>query len=264
VSYGTITYFGVNAFKFTSPQGKVTYGRYRIEPVAGTQFLTKQQISSADAGYLATELRQRLAKVPVRFNFVAQLAAAGDKLDDPSIAWPESRPRVNLGVIELTRVLPDSDAQERALLFQPLSLPPGIEAADPMLKARTEAYPVSYARRHQTEAEPAHSPEKPVFSTKLPNVPGKSLTAIVVNYAPGGKSPAHAHAGSVFAYVLAGQIRSENSATGPAKIYQAGESFFEPPGSTHLISENGSTTEPASLLAIFVADDGATLTRAAH
>ena len=102
---------------------------------------------------------------------------------------------------------------------------------------------------------------KPVFTTKLPNVPGKSLTAVVVEYAPGGKSPAHAHAGSVFAYVLSGSIRSENSVTGPAKVYAAGEAFFEPPGSVHLISENGSATEPASLLAIFVADDGAQLTK---
>jgi quercetin dioxygenase-like cupin family protein len=102
--------------------------------------------------------------------------------------------------------------------------------------------------------------EKPVFSTTLPNVPGKSLTAIVVTYAPGGASPRHRHAGSVYAYVLSGAIRSENSATGPARVYKAGESFFEPPGSIHLVSENASATEPASLLAIFVADDGAMLT----
>jgi quercetin dioxygenase-like cupin family protein len=100
----------------------------------------------------------------------------------------------------------------------------------------------------------------PVRSEKLPNVPGKSLTAVVVNYAPGGKSASHHHAGSVFAYVLSGSIRSENSATGPARVYKAGESFFEPPGSEHLVSENASATEPASLLAIFVADDGAQLT----
>jgi quercetin dioxygenase-like cupin family protein len=101
---------------------------------------------------------------------------------------------------------------------------------------------------------------KPVIAEKLPNVPGKSITAVVVSYAPGGKSPRHRHAGSVFAYVLTGSIRSENSATGPAKVYKAGESFFEPPGSEHLVSENASATEPASLLAVFVADDGARLT----
>ena len=101
---------------------------------------------------------------------------------------------------------------------------------------------------------------KQVRTEKLGNVPGKSITAIVVSYAPGGKSGPHHHAGSVFAYVLSGAIRSENSATGPVKVYKAGESFFEPPGSRHLISENASTKEPASLLAVFVADDGAQLT----
>ena len=101
---------------------------------------------------------------------------------------------------------------------------------------------------------------KQVATEKLGNVPGKTLTAIVVKYAPGGKSGAHHHAGSVFAYVLSGAIRSENSATGPVKVYKAGESFFEPPGSRHLISENASANEPASLLAIFVADANARLT----
>jgi quercetin dioxygenase-like cupin family protein len=101
---------------------------------------------------------------------------------------------------------------------------------------------------------------KPVLMEKLPNVPGKSISAVLVSYPPGGKSAKHRHAGSVFVYVLSGAIRSENSATGPAKVYKAGESFFEPPGSEHLISENASTVEPASLLAVFVADDGAQLT----
>jgi quercetin dioxygenase-like cupin family protein len=101
---------------------------------------------------------------------------------------------------------------------------------------------------------------KQVASEKLPNVPGKSVSAVVVSYAPGGKSIKHHHAGSVFVYVLSGQIRSENSATGPAKVYKAGETFFEPPDSEHLVSENASATEPASLLAVFIADDGAELT----
>lgn len=101
---------------------------------------------------------------------------------------------------------------------------------------------------------------KQVSKEKLPNLPGKSLTAVVVTYVPGGKSGKHHHAGSVFAYVLSGAIRSKSSATGPVQVYRAGESFFEPPGSVHLVSENASATEPASLLAIFVADTGARLT----
>jgi quercetin dioxygenase-like cupin family protein len=102
-----------------------------------------------------------------------------------------------------------------------------------------------------------------VFSAQLPNVPGKTLTAIVVEYGPGGSSPAHRHAGSVFAYVLSGQIRSETSATGPVRVYRAGETFFEPPAAlTWLVQMR--VTRSLSLLAVFVADDHAQLTQPAH
>jgi quercetin dioxygenase-like cupin family protein len=101
---------------------------------------------------------------------------------------------------------------------------------------------------------------KVVMTQSLPDIPGKQLTAVLVSYAPGGKSAPHRHAGDVFAFVVSGSIRSENSATGPAKVYQAGEGFFEPAGSKHLVSENASATEPAQLLAVFVADAHAQLT----
>ena len=100
---------------------------------------------------------------------------------------------------------------------------------------------------------------KPVFAYALPNVQGQTATGLLVSYPPGASSPRHHHAGSVIAYVLSGAIRSENSATGAVRVYKAGESFFEPPGSTHVVSENASATEPASLLAVFVADAGAEL-----
>jgi quercetin dioxygenase-like cupin family protein len=101
---------------------------------------------------------------------------------------------------------------------------------------------------------------KTVHMEKLANAPAQTFTVVTVNYAPGGTSGVHYHAGSVFAYVLSGAIRSENSATGPVRAYKAGESFFEPPGSRHLVSENASATEPASMLVVFVAADGAQLT----
>jgi quercetin dioxygenase-like cupin family protein len=100
-----------------------------------------------------------------------------------------------------------------------------------------------------------------LFEGKLANAPGSTLTAEVVDYPPGAKSTLHHHAGSVFAYVLAGRIRSHNSAAGAVRVYKAGETFFEPAGSDHLISENASEGEPASLLAIHIADDAAVLTR---
>jgi quercetin dioxygenase-like cupin family protein len=98
-----------------------------------------------------------------------------------------------------------------------------------------------------------------VFRHTLPNAPGKTLTAVVVSYPPGGKSKPHHHAGVIFAYVLSGAVRSQVNDE-PARVYQAGESFFEDLNAHHRISENASETEPARLLAISVADDGATLT----
>jgi len=98
-----------------------------------------------------------------------------------------------------------------------------------------------------------------VASEALPNLPGQRMTAVLVAYGPGGKSMAHRHAGSVLAYVLEGAIRSGINDEEP-KVYKAGESFFEPPGSTHSVSENASETEPARLLAIIVAPEGEKLT----
>jgi len=96
---------------------------------------------------------------------------------------------------------------------------------------------------------------KPVFKHAIPNIPGKNLVAVVVNYAPGAKSLPHHHAKSAFIYaqVLTGAIRSVVG-TEPAKVYQAGESFYEEPGAHHRVSENASETQPASLLAVFIVD----------
>ena len=100
---------------------------------------------------------------------------------------------------------------------------------------------------------------EPISSHALPNVPGKRVTIVRVFYGPGGFTPAHRHAGSVTAYITKGQIRSQ-LAGGPVETFGVGQSFFEPPGSTHLVSANASVTEPAELIAVFVADEGAQLT----
>ena len=93
------------------------------------------------------------------------------------------------------------------------------------------------------------------FEHALPNIEGKRMVAVTVTYPPGAKSLAHHHAPSAFiyAYVLSGAIRSQVG-NDPAKVYHAGESFYEMPGSHHRVSENASDKEPASLLAVFVVD----------
>ncbi len=94
-----------------------------------------------------------------------------------------------------------------------------------------------------------------VYEHALPNVPGKSIKAVLVEYGPGGSSPAHTHAKSAFIYatVLEGAIRSSVN-NEPAATYRTGQSFSEMPGDLHSVSENASKTEPAKLLAVFVVD----------
>ena len=103
--------------------------------------------------------------------------------------------------------------------------------------------------------EQAGDQVKVVFDHALPNVDEKRMVAVVVTYPPGGKSPAHRHAGSAFIYahVLSGAVRSQVD-DDPPKVFTAGEGFCELPGSHHRISENASDKEPASLLAVFVVD----------
>ena len=93
------------------------------------------------------------------------------------------------------------------------------------------------------------------FEATIPNIPGKSLIALEVNYAPRGASPPHTHAKSAFiyAYVISGAIESKVN-DGETRVYRAGESWSEPPGAIHWISRNASKTEPAKLLAVFVLD----------
>jgi quercetin dioxygenase-like cupin family protein len=99
-----------------------------------------------------------------------------------------------------------------------------------------------------------------VYQHELPNVPGKSIKGVLVEYGPGGYSPGHTHAKSAFIYatVLEGAIRSQING-GPVTVYKAGESFSEMPGDRHGVSANASETEPAKLLAVFVVDTNETV-----
>ena len=94
-----------------------------------------------------------------------------------------------------------------------------------------------------------------VFSHELPNVPGKSLRVVLVDYAPGGSNPPHRHPASAFIYarVLEGEIRSQVNDE-PEQTYKAGEGWTEKPGDHHKVSANASATKPARLMAIFVVD----------
>jgi catalase len=147
-SYADEEYYGVDAFIFVNKSGKRQAVRYQAVPNRVVH------ISPADAAkrapdFLSTELTQRLKRGPVTFHLKVQVAGSGDPTRDPTKAWPETRGIVDLGVITITRVVPDSDEAQKKLLFIPTALTDGIEASDdPLIELRGGAYAVSFSRRN--------------------------------------------------------------------------------------------------------------------
>lgn len=145
VSYATIPYFGIHAFRFVNAAGEARFVRYRWEPDAPIVTLTDEEVAAAAPRYLNDELAARLALGPVSFTLVLQLADADDDPTDPTTAWPNGRETVVAGALVL-----DSFAGDEcdALIFDPTRVIDGVECSDdPILHARSEAYGVSYARR---------------------------------------------------------------------------------------------------------------------
>jgi catalase len=144
VSYATCAYNSLHAFCLVSAGGGRTWARLRWRPEAGEHVLPEEEIDAQGADYLQDELRERLGREPIRFRLDAILAQEGDPLDDPTQPWPEDREQVELGTIELTRVV----EVEEPVVFDPNNLTEGIEpSADPILAARSPAYSVSIERR---------------------------------------------------------------------------------------------------------------------
>ena len=148
VSFATLPFFGVNAFQFTNAKGESRYARYRIEPLAGNLALSDAQAAQAGPDYLMQELPARIAKGPVKFRISAQLAAKNDVIDDGTVVWPEDRAQIELGIMTLDAMSPNSITAEKALAFNPLLLVDGIAPSkDPILLARPIAYSFSVVRR---------------------------------------------------------------------------------------------------------------------
>jgi quercetin dioxygenase-like cupin family protein len=126
-----------------------------------------------------------------------------------------------------------------------------------MLKSMTIAVlALTLATAPAVAAQQAHNAKiTVVFDHELPNVPGKSMRGVLVEYGPGGYNPAHTHAKSAFIYatVIEGEIRSKVN-DGKEKVFKTGENWIEVPGDHHLVSANASKTKPAKILAVFVVD----------
>lgn len=149
------TYFAVTAYEFTNSDGQAKFGRYRIVPELGNDYLSAEQAAALAANYHYDELAERVAKAPVRFRILVQLAAAGDTVDDATVQWPERREQLEFGTLELNEVIPDSLAQQKQIIFDPIPRVDGIEAsADPLLELRAAIYLISGRRRRAATVPP--------------------------------------------------------------------------------------------------------------
>jgi catalase len=143
-SFARETYFGVTALRFTGGSGDGRFGRYRIVPEGGNEYLDESVAQGKGDDYLFAELAERIADGPVRFTVAVQLAEDSDVVDDATIAWPSDREVRELGTLELTAPVADDAAQQKHVIFDPIPRLAGIEPSDdPLLELRAAVYLIS-------------------------------------------------------------------------------------------------------------------------
>ena len=152
-SFAGQAYFAITAFRFTDSAGQSRFGRFRLRPEAGTELLTPEQAARKTADFLAAELSERLAKGPVGFRVLVQLAEAGDDVTDSTVPWPETRREVEFGAIAITDRVDELAPQRRKIIFDPLPRVDGIDSAgDPLTEVRSDLYLLSGRRRRAAAA----------------------------------------------------------------------------------------------------------------
>jgi catalase len=148
LSFGTEAFYGNDAFLFVNDKGVKQPGRYQIQPVAGQHYVPDAEAKTKSPDFLVGELGTHLAREPIKFRLVIQLPNPGDPTNDPSIVWPDDRKTIVLGTITITSVVPDSDAAQKALAFDPTRLTDGIELSDDTLPLiRSKVYLLSRVHR---------------------------------------------------------------------------------------------------------------------
>ena len=147
-SFAKESFFAVSAFKFTNSAGASRFGRYRIRPVAGNEYLTPEEAAKKSANFLFDEMTERLAKGPVEYRIFIQLAADGDEVADATVNWPDSRTEIEFGKVTLTKRVNELDPEMRKIIFDPIPRVDGIEpSADPLFDLRAALYLLSGRRR---------------------------------------------------------------------------------------------------------------------
>jgi catalase len=157
-SFAKESFFAVSAFKFISGDGVEQFGRYRILPEEQKEYLDAETAAAKGPDFLFEEIAQRLQNGLVRYRIFVRLAGPGDPVDDSTIQWPSDREEIEFGVITLTSEIPESDANTRRIIFDPIPRIDGIEAsADPLFEQRADVYLASGRRRRSATQNAARS-----------------------------------------------------------------------------------------------------------
>jgi catalase len=152
-SYARQAYFAITAFKFTNAAGQSRFGRFRIRPEAGTEFLTPERAAKEASDFLAAEMSERLAKGPARFRVLVQLAEPGDNVTDSTSLWPETRTEAEFGTLTIRERVDELAPERGKIIFDPLPRVDGIDSAgDPLTAVRSDLYLLSGRRRRAAAA----------------------------------------------------------------------------------------------------------------
>lgn len=158
VSFAQLAYHAIHAYRFIDGRGQCRFARYHWEPEAGIAHESLDELRARGRDYLYEDLEERLKSHPVAFSLVLELAEEGDRTDDSTIFWPESRQRVTIGRLEVARLTSLEELGDSVMLHDPTRVIDGIELSDdPILLARRGIYAASVADRtggwkHQTIA----------------------------------------------------------------------------------------------------------------
>ncbi|CAK5284155.1 unnamed protein product [Mycena citricolor] len=145
-SFANEAYYALHAFKFTSRTGETRYGRYSIVPSAGAQYLDQVTAKAKGESYLFDELQARIARGPISFEILLQVAQDGDNVDDTTVAWPADRQKIVLGIFSLDTLVPDNAVAQKQIIFDPIPRIQGIdESDDPLFEFRAALYLISGA-----------------------------------------------------------------------------------------------------------------------
>ncbi len=153
-SFARESFYAVSAFKFTAADGTSLFGRYRILPEAGNEYLDASAAAAKSVNFLFDEIKQRVASAPIKFQILVQLAETGDPVDDATVRWPDTRKQIKFGEIVLNAIVADSLAEERHIIFDPIPRLNGIEpSADPLFNPRADVYLLSGRRRRAAQVQ---------------------------------------------------------------------------------------------------------------